>query len=100
MKSKEIIGNHFPDKLQRSTVSPWGENKRGEFLHLAPPPNSRQQGISSDFTSVFFFSYTLSDFMKRTISFDDNKEPITHLQCWATNLPYLLSSIITEANQF
>ena len=45
---KEIIGNHFPDKLQRSTVSPWGENKRGEFLHLAPPPSPRQSLLHRD----------------------------------------------------
>ena len=63
--------NSFMRSLQRSNlsrncgaVSPWGpapkkagENKRGEFLHLIPPPSPRQRGTSSEITTVLPYGY-------------------------------------------
>ena len=49
--SNHIIGNQvnvYNGSLLRSTVSPWGENKRGEFLQLVPPPNPRQSRLHRD----------------------------------------------------
>ena len=56
---------HLYERMHQSTVSPLGENKRGEFLHVIPPPNPRQpncakasldrRGKSSGFASIIAF---------------------------------------------
>ena len=52
--------NIYSNELLRSTVSPLGENKRGEFLQLIPPPNPRQRGKSSHISTSLSCEYMTS----------------------------------------
>ena len=52
MVLKEKTGFHLCDRVLRSTISPWGENKRGEFMQVVPPPSPRQRGTSSESASI------------------------------------------------
>lgn len=48
------------NELQHSTVSPPGENKRGDFLQLIPPPGLRQRRKSSQISTSLSFEYMTS----------------------------------------
>ena len=45
MLLKEKNNVHHDHSLLRSTISPLIKNKRGEFLHVIPPPNPRQSRL-------------------------------------------------------
>ena len=45
---KENFRFHLYERMQQSTVSPLGENKRWEFLQVIPPPNPRPSRLHRD----------------------------------------------------
>ena len=69
MLLKEKIGFNLYERLLRSTVSPWGENKRGDFLQVLPPPNPRRPdcigmdwGTSSASSTIIVLEHIQSDY--------------------------------------
>ena len=95
---KENVKFNLYERMQQSTVSPLGENKRGEFLHVIPSPNHRQPnyakasldrlGTSSDIATVLPLITLIRLLYLLLIQYLKYRGPIITFQFKLKILPY------------